>query len=82
MAYLYGPAFDIYFDCFTMDNDPTDEEVAVRKPESEILKTATSLKCFGGDIQTFITRTSKLYSREKFNEQVKFGLVTDTLRSD
>ena len=78
-----------------MDNGPKDEtkdygkvkevmleKFSVRKTESEIMKQAISLEYDGGDIQTFLTRADKLYSEAKFNEQAKFGLLRDSLKSD
>ena len=95
VAYLAGRAFDFYFDRFTMDNGPTDEakdcgkvkrvmleKYSVRKTESEIMKGAKSLEYDGGDIQTSLTRADKLYSQAKFNDQAKFGLLRDSLKSD
>ena len=78
-----------------MDNGPKDEakdyskakgvmleKFSVRKAESEIMKEAISLEFDGGDIQNFLTRADKLYSQAKFNEQAKFGLLRDSLKSD
>ena len=46
------------------------------------MKKAVSLEYDRGDIETFITRADKLYSQAKFNEQAKFDLPRDTLKSD
>ena len=87
--------FDFDFDLFTMNNCPTDEandcdsikgvmleKFSVRKIESEIMEEAISLYYYGGNIQTFFTKAGKLYSQAKFNEQAKFGLLGDFLKSD
>ena len=68
-----------------MDNGPTDEakdhskvkglileNFSVRKTESEIMKEVISLKYDGGDIQTFLMRSDKLYSWTIIDEQAKF----------
>ena len=58
------------------------EKFSVQKTEYEIMKEAMSLEYDGGDIRTFLTTAYKLYSRAKFNEQAKFGLLRDSLKSD
>ena len=55
---------------------------SVRKTESEIMKEAISLKHDGDDIQTFLTRASKLYWHAKFNEQAKFRQLRNSMISD
>ena len=95
VASLAGTVFDFHFDRFTMDNGSKDEatdygkvkavmleKLSVRKKESEIMKEATYLKYDGGDIQNFLTRANKLYSQVKFNDQAKFWLLRDSLKSD
>ena len=46
------------------------------------MKEAISLEQDGRHIQTFLTRADKLYSQAKFNQQAKFGVVRDALKSD
>ena len=94
-AHLARTAFYFSFDCFTMDNGPMDEakgygkvkgviseKFSVGKTESEIMKEAISLEHDGDDSQTFLTRADVLYSQAKFNEQAKFGLLRDSLKSE
>ena len=78
-----------------MDNGPNDEakdydkvkrvmfeKFSVRKTESEIMKEAISLEYNCVDIQASPIRADKLYSQAKFNDQAKFGLLRDSLKSD
>ena len=95
IAYLSGDAFDFYFERFMMNNGPTPEaknngiveevmlqKFSTQKSEAESMKEAISLSYDGGDIQKFLTRAEKACNQAKFNDEAKFGLLREELKSD
>ncbi len=73
VAYLSGAAFDFYFDCFTLDNAPTEkakdyglvkkvmlEKFSIQKTKSEIMREALTFRYDGGDITSFLLRAEKV----------------------
>ena len=46
------------------------------------MKEAIFIEYDGGDIQNFLRRADKLYSKAKFNDEAKFGLLWDSLKSE
>ena len=73
VAYLGYAAFDFNFDCFTLDNAPTEEakdyglvkEVMLEKfsnqeTESEMTREVLSLRYDGGDVPSFLPRADKV----------------------
>jgi len=95
VEYLAGPAFDYYFDHFTMDNGPTEDassykkvkevmldKFSTKKTEAEVMKEAVTLVYDGGDVSSFIARADKLYTRAKFDERSKLGLIREALKTD
>ncbi len=95
VAYLGGEVFDFYFERFTIENGPILEaknyqlvkkemlkKFSTQKSEAEVMLDTISLTYDGGDIPTFLVKAEKAYNRAKFNEQAKYGLLIEALKSD
>ena len=95
VAYLDGEAFEYYFDNFTEDNPPNEEarsfqkrktalleKFSTKKTEAEVMKEAVNLEYKGGNVKEFFVKASKLYKEAKFNDQAKFGLIREAIKSD
>ena len=93
--YLDGEAFDYHFDNFTEDK-PTNEEArsfqkvkaallekfTTKKTKVEVKKEAVNLVYKGDNFKEFFVNASKLYKAANFNDQAKFGLVGEAMKSD
>ena len=95
VAYLDGEAFEYYFNNFTEDNSLNEEarsfqkvksalleKFSTKKTEAEVMEEAVNLVCKGGDVKEFFVKASKLYKEAKFNDQAKFGLIREAIKSD
>ena len=95
VAYFDGEAFEYYFDNFTVDNAPNEEarsfqkvkaalleKFSTKKTEAEVMKEAVNLVYKGGNVKEFFVKASKLYKEAKFNDQAKFGLIREAIKSD
>ncbi len=95
VAYLGDAAFDIYFDRFKPDNNPTEEakgyglvkkvmleKFSTQNTESEIMRDALTLRNDRVDFPTFLSRADKVYTQAKVGENVKFELLRGSLKSD
>jgi len=93
--YPSGDAFDFYFERFTMDNKPTQDatvystvkevmldKFSTKKTEAEVMKEAINLVYDGGDVNAFIAKADKLYTKAKFNGVSKLGLIREALKTD
>ena len=93
-GYFKGEAFDFYFEQFTDENTPTEEYQAfqlvkekilkkytTKKTDAEILREAAALKYKGWDTKVFIMKADKLCIQTKLDDQAKFGLVRQVIKS-
>ena len=94
MAHQSGVAFDFFFDRFTLDNAPSEEpkefiaakkvmreKFSTQKAESYIIREALTLRYDGGDIPTSSSRADKVFNQATVDENMKFGLLRDALKS-
>ena len=95
VAYLDGEASEYYFDKFREGNAPNEEARSFQKvkeallvkfstklTEAGVMKEAVNLVYKGGNVKEFFVKASKLYKEAKFNEQAKFGLIREAIKSD
>ena len=95
VAYLDGEPFEYYFDNFTEDNAPNDEarsfqkvkaalleKFSTKKTEAEVMKGAVKLVYKEGKFKEFFVKASKLCKEAKFNDQAKFWLIREAIKSD
>lgn len=58
------------------------EKFSSKKTEAEIMREAVTLSYDGSDIKSFIAKADKLYTKAKFDEESKLGLIREALKTD
>ena len=58
------------------------DKFSTKKTEAEVMKEAVNLVYKGGNVKEFFVKASKLYKEAKFDDQAKFRLIREAIKSD
>lgn len=58
------------------------EKFSTKRTDAEVILKAVTLKLTNGDVNEFFMKEDKLYTKAKFNDQGKFGLIREAIKDD